>query len=152
MATGLSDRRSPAAPDVPTIAEAGGPPLFVTTWRGVLAPKGTSFDVIAKINRAVKAALFRTFNGGRRLWAGNSLIGLRHRVTSLDVSANACYRNVFNRVVRWWSLVGGSLGRRVNCGVECIPGIRSGWHESRMSLYGPKANCCEARSYTALVR
>jgi len=53
----LSDRRSPAAPEVPTIEEAGGPRLHVTTWRGVWAPKGTPRDVIARINRAVAAAL-----------------------------------------------------------------------------------------------
>jgi tripartite-type tricarboxylate transporter receptor subunit TctC len=53
----LSDRRAPAAPEVPTIDEAGGPRLHVTTWRGVWAPKGTPGDVIAKINRAVVAAL-----------------------------------------------------------------------------------------------
>ena len=53
----LSDRRSPAAPEVPTIEEAGGPRLHVTTWRGVWAPKGTPRDVIARLNRAVAAAL-----------------------------------------------------------------------------------------------
>ncbi len=53
----LSDRRSPAAPDVPTIEEAGGPRLHVMTWRGVWAPKGTPRDIIARINRAVAAAL-----------------------------------------------------------------------------------------------
>lgn len=53
----LSDRRSPAAPDVPTIEEAGGPRLHVTTWRGVWAPKGTPRDVVAKLNRAVAVAL-----------------------------------------------------------------------------------------------
>jgi tripartite-type tricarboxylate transporter receptor subunit TctC len=42
----LSDRRSPAAPDVPTIEEAGGPRLHVTTWRGVWTPKGTPREVI----------------------------------------------------------------------------------------------------------
>jgi tripartite-type tricarboxylate transporter receptor subunit TctC len=53
----LSDRRSPAAPDVPTIEEAGGPRLHVTTWRGVWAPKGTPRDVIGRLNQAVAAAL-----------------------------------------------------------------------------------------------
>jgi tripartite-type tricarboxylate transporter receptor subunit TctC len=53
----LSDHRSPAAPEVPTIEEAGGPGLHVTTWRGVWAPKGTPADVVAKLNRAVAAAL-----------------------------------------------------------------------------------------------
>jgi len=53
----MAERRSPAAPEVPTIEEAGGPPLHVTTWRGIWAPKGTPADVVAKLNRAVMAAL-----------------------------------------------------------------------------------------------
>src|SRR5262245_60822728 len=53
----LSDRRSPAAPEVPTIEEADGPRLHVTTWRGIWAPKATPRDVIARLNRAVAAAL-----------------------------------------------------------------------------------------------
>jgi tripartite-type tricarboxylate transporter receptor subunit TctC len=53
----LSDRRSPAAREVPTIEEAGGPRLHLTTWRAVWAPKGMPRDVIARINRAVAAAL-----------------------------------------------------------------------------------------------
>jgi tripartite-type tricarboxylate transporter receptor subunit TctC len=53
----LSDRRSPAAPDVPTIEQAGGPRLHVTTWRGIWVPKGTPGDIIAKVHRAVAAAL-----------------------------------------------------------------------------------------------
>jgi len=53
----LAARRSPAAPEVPTIEEAGGPSLHVTTWRGVWAPKGTPADVVARLNRAVAAAL-----------------------------------------------------------------------------------------------
>ncbi|MBX9776769.1 MAG: tripartite tricarboxylate transporter substrate binding protein [Xanthobacteraceae bacterium] len=53
----LTDRRSPAAPEVPTIEEAGGPRLHFTTWRGLWAPKGTPADVVAKLNRAVATAL-----------------------------------------------------------------------------------------------
>jgi tripartite-type tricarboxylate transporter receptor subunit TctC len=53
----MAERRSPAAPEVPTIEEAGGPALHVATWRGVWAPKGTPADVIARLNRAVMAAL-----------------------------------------------------------------------------------------------
>jgi tripartite-type tricarboxylate transporter receptor subunit TctC len=52
-----ADRRSPAAPDVPTIEEAGGPRLQVITWRGVWALKGTPAAVVARLNRAVTAAL-----------------------------------------------------------------------------------------------
>jgi tripartite-type tricarboxylate transporter receptor subunit TctC len=53
----LAGRRSPTAPEVPTIEEAGGPRLHVTTWRGLWVPKATPRDVIARLNRAVAAAL-----------------------------------------------------------------------------------------------
>jgi len=53
----LADRRSRTAPEVATIDEASGPRLHVTTWRGLWAPKATPRDVIARLNRAVAAAL-----------------------------------------------------------------------------------------------
>ena len=43
-------RRSPAAPDVPTIAEAGVPGFEVTSWFAIFAPAGTPKDVIARIH------------------------------------------------------------------------------------------------------
>jgi tripartite-type tricarboxylate transporter receptor subunit TctC len=43
--------RSSALPDVPTIAEAGIPGFNVESWQGILAPAGTSKDIVKKINR-----------------------------------------------------------------------------------------------------
>jgi tripartite-type tricarboxylate transporter receptor subunit TctC len=42
--------RSPAVPELPTIAEAGYPGAEATSWTGVLAPAGTPQPVIAKLN------------------------------------------------------------------------------------------------------
>jgi tripartite-type tricarboxylate transporter receptor subunit TctC len=53
----LAQSRSSVAPDIPTIKEAGGPPLHVTTWRGLWAPRGTANTVIEKLNAAVVEAL-----------------------------------------------------------------------------------------------
>ena len=54
-----SGRRSPAAPDVPTVAEHGFPGFEATLWIGVFAPAGTPKDVVeflnAEINRALAA-------------------------------------------------------------------------------------------------
>ncbi|SEB25863.1 tripartite tricarboxylate transporter substrate binding protein [Variovorax sp. YR216] len=52
-----SARRSSALPDVPTIAEAGVPGYEVSPWFGVFAPAGTPADVVAKLNRALIAAM-----------------------------------------------------------------------------------------------
>jgi tripartite-type tricarboxylate transporter receptor subunit TctC len=55
--------RSPAFPDLPTIAEAGVPGYEAATWSGVVAPAGTPKPIIdtlnAAINRAVNSKLFK---------------------------------------------------------------------------------------------
>ena len=43
-------RRSPSAPDVPTVAEQGLPGFEATSWFALFAPAGTPKDIIAKIN------------------------------------------------------------------------------------------------------
>jgi tripartite-type tricarboxylate transporter receptor subunit TctC len=49
--------RSPAAPDLPTVAEAGVPGFEVIGWNGLMAPAGTPPDVVAKLNAGVKKVL-----------------------------------------------------------------------------------------------
>ncbi len=53
----LSKRRWAAAPDVPTIDEAGLPGLYIPFWHGFFVPAGTPKDVIGKLNSAAVAAL-----------------------------------------------------------------------------------------------
>jgi tripartite-type tricarboxylate transporter receptor subunit TctC len=48
-----SQKRAPALPDVPTIAESGLPGFEATSWFGVLAPAGTPFPVVARINSEI---------------------------------------------------------------------------------------------------
>ena len=48
--------RSPAAPEIPTTAEAGFP-MEVSIWHGLWAPKGTPAEVIAKLNAAAVATM-----------------------------------------------------------------------------------------------
>ena len=51
-----SAQRSPSAPDVPTMGEAGVNGFDVQSWFGLVAPKGTPKDIVARINtEAVKA-------------------------------------------------------------------------------------------------
>jgi tripartite-type tricarboxylate transporter receptor subunit TctC len=49
--------RLAAAPEIPTVDEAGLPGFYVTFWVGLWAPKGTPKDVIAKLNSAAVTAL-----------------------------------------------------------------------------------------------
>jgi len=54
-----SPKRSPAFPDLPTLSEAGLPGYEVTTWYGMLAPRGTPKPVIdrlyAELSRILKS-------------------------------------------------------------------------------------------------
>ena len=53
----LSSRRSPLAPDVPTLAEAGVPGLDVDSWLAIFAPAKTPPEVVARLRREIRAAL-----------------------------------------------------------------------------------------------
>jgi tripartite-type tricarboxylate transporter receptor subunit TctC len=48
-----SAKRLPTLPNLPTFAELGMPEYRVNSWFGLLAPKGTPPDVIAKLQRLV---------------------------------------------------------------------------------------------------
>ena len=52
-----SAQRSPAAPDIPTIAEAGVPGYAASLWYGVLAPAATRKDIVFRLNAEIAKAL-----------------------------------------------------------------------------------------------
>ncbi len=52
-----SAKRVPAAPDIPTIAEAGVPGYESLQWYGLLAPTGTPKEIIARLNKEAVAVL-----------------------------------------------------------------------------------------------
>lgn len=53
----LSEKRSPALPDVPTYGELGFPQMGGGGWFGIVAPAGTPPDVVAKLNAAIHKAM-----------------------------------------------------------------------------------------------
>jgi len=52
-----SDKRSQVSPDLPTLQEAGLKGFSVTSWAGLLAPAGTSKDVLARLTQATQASI-----------------------------------------------------------------------------------------------
>jgi tripartite-type tricarboxylate transporter receptor subunit TctC len=58
-ALGIGDhKRSPVAPDIPTIAEGGGPAGYqLISWYGLFAPGGTSPDIVARAHAETVKAL-----------------------------------------------------------------------------------------------
>ncbi|MBB5213716.1 Bug family tripartite tricarboxylate transporter substrate binding protein [Parapusillimonas granuli] len=53
----MADERSSSLPDTPTTKELGYPDLVASTWFALLAPKGTSKEIVDKINHALNGAL-----------------------------------------------------------------------------------------------
>ena len=48
--------RSPSAPDLPTVEESGIAPFDVSSWFGMVAPKGTPKEIVDKLNKAMNDA------------------------------------------------------------------------------------------------
>ena len=48
-----SSKRSPAAPDIPTIEEVGFPGFRVDPWHGVFTPTGTPKEIVSKLNAEI---------------------------------------------------------------------------------------------------
>jgi tripartite-type tricarboxylate transporter receptor subunit TctC len=49
--------RLASAPDIPTVDEAGAPGVYISTWFGLWAPKGTPAEAIGKLSAAAMEAL-----------------------------------------------------------------------------------------------
>lgn len=52
-----AEKRFPAAPEAPTLAEAGFPTVDGFAWFGLVSPAGLSPEIVAKINRDTNAVL-----------------------------------------------------------------------------------------------
>ncbi len=50
-------KRSPALPNVPTIAEAGVPGYYAASWYGLLFPAGVPQPVVGALSREIVAAM-----------------------------------------------------------------------------------------------
>lgn len=49
--------RTEAAPEIPTVDEAGLPGFYISVWNALWAPAGTPKDIIAKLNAAANTAM-----------------------------------------------------------------------------------------------
>jgi tripartite-type tricarboxylate transporter receptor subunit TctC len=52
-----AEKRSAAAPQVPTMAEAGAPGVIYSEWSGILAPAGMQQPVVARLNKEFNAVV-----------------------------------------------------------------------------------------------
>jgi len=49
--------RLAAAPEIPTVDEAGLPGFYIAVWHGIWVPRGASKEIVAKLNAAIVEAL-----------------------------------------------------------------------------------------------
>ena len=90
-------QRSEAAPDIPTMAEAGVPGFESASWQMLVAPAGTPSDVIVLLNREVRA-IFGDPSVTREL----SQRGMGPQVTGTPEQLN---RFVKEEIARWAGIV-----------------------------------------------
>jgi tripartite-type tricarboxylate transporter receptor subunit TctC len=88
-----------AAPEIPTVDEAGVPGLYGSFWHGMWAPRGTPKDVIAKLNAAVVAALADPLVQKRFKDAGQS-IWPREKQTP-----EALLAHQKAEIEKWWPII-----------------------------------------------
>jgi len=71
----MADSRTSVLPDVPSTKELGFPELESTTWFAFLAPKGTSPEVVKKINQTVNTLLTKPVLQEKMTKLGYTILG-----------------------------------------------------------------------------
>ena len=92
-----TNQRVAAAPNLPTMAEAGIPGLDLVDWAGILVPAGTPNEVISRLNQDISKVVRST--EVRQRWIDQ---GLEPRATTSDELAAAIKSDVdkWGKIVR----------------------------------------------------
>jgi tripartite-type tricarboxylate transporter receptor subunit TctC len=93
-----SAKRSDAAPDIPTVAEATGFSDFdFTLWQGFFAPKGTPSNVVARLNTEINKILADPETRQKLLDAGANVEPMSIEKFTAFVSAE---REKYERIIK----------------------------------------------------
>jgi tripartite-type tricarboxylate transporter receptor subunit TctC len=87
------------ASEIPTVDEAGVPGLYLSLWQGLWAPKGTSRDLISKLNDAVVLAVADP--DVRRKLADQGFDILPRE----QLSPDALVAHQKNEIDKWWPIL-----------------------------------------------
>jgi len=94
-----SNNRLAAAPDIPTVDEAGAPGVYISTWYGMWVPKGTPQEAIRKLTAAAMDALADSTVRER-------LAGLGQEIPPREQqSAEALAAHHKAEIEKWWPLI-----------------------------------------------
>jgi tripartite-type tricarboxylate transporter receptor subunit TctC len=102
-----SKERSPAAPEIPTVDEAGLPGLHIAIWYGLWVPRGTPREAIDRLNAAVVAALADPPTRERLAALGMEIVP-RERQTPEALGAHQKAE-----IEKWWPIIK-AAGIKVN--------------------------------------
>lgn len=94
-----SKYRSAAAPDVPTVDEAGLPGFYVESWHAVWAPKGTPNHIIEKLAGAISETLDDSTVRQRLTAVGQVIFTADQR----NSAALAAYQRA--EAEKWWPII-----------------------------------------------
>ena len=95
----LAKERLAAAPDVPTVDEAGLPGFYISIWMGLWAPSGTSASVVGKLNAAVADAMANQTVRARLHDLGHELFPREQQ------TPRALAELQKSEVAKWWPIV-----------------------------------------------
>jgi tripartite-type tricarboxylate transporter receptor subunit TctC len=91
--------RFPAAPDIPTVDEAGLPGIHISGWFALFAPKGTPTEVVTKLNTAVVEALADPTVRARLANLGQEIFPREQQTPQ----ALAAYHKA--EIEKWWPII-----------------------------------------------
>jgi tripartite-type tricarboxylate transporter receptor subunit TctC len=91
--------RLSAAPDLPTVDEAGLPGLHIAYWHGIWAPRATPADIIARLNAVIVHALADPALRQRFVELGQEIPALNQQ------SPAALRRHQEDEIQKWWPVV-----------------------------------------------
>jgi tripartite-type tricarboxylate transporter receptor subunit TctC len=99
-----SSRRSPIAPEIPTLAEAGVTGYASDTWYGMAAPAGTPREILATLHAAAIKAIHTPSVHERLTQQGAELVG----------NSPAEFRKLLERELQLWTKVVKDSGAKVD--------------------------------------
>jgi tripartite-type tricarboxylate transporter receptor subunit TctC len=91
--------RLAAAPNIPTVDEAGLPGFYVSLWYGLWAPAGTPQDVVAKLNAAAVGALADPTVGQRLADLGQQIVPRSQQ----SPDALGAFQKA--EIEKWWPII-----------------------------------------------
>ena len=133
----LSPARWAAAPDIPTIDEAGLPGFQMTFWHGLWVPNGTPRDAIAKLNAAAVDALADPTVRARLAQIGQDIVP-REQQTPEALGAHHKAE-----IEKWWPIIKAAgikagVTAAALCPAVCAAIVLRDW-TALLTFYAPRA-------------